>query len=136
MNFTFAFLPTLNLRPSFLPFYVFIVSQLHCILPLFIILFFVCLFAGACIVGLGEKVAGLFTPDEQLRAALTDAAKRTDESLWSLPLEPAYKESIRGALADLRNIGGKGGGSITAALFLQEFVEKAKWAHIGELGVV
>lgn len=86
---------------------------------------------GACIVGLGEKLAGLYSPDDDLRHDIENAAKRTDEGIWSLPLEPAYKEYIKSPLADLRNIGAKGGGSITAALFLQEFVEKAKWAHIG-----
>eukprot|EP01038_Epipyxis_sp_PR26KG_P004922 gene4922-6888_t len=86
---------------------------------------------GACIVALGEKVAGFYTPDKLLQADLENAAKRSDESIWNMPLEPAYKDMIKSSIADLKNIGGKGGGSITAALFLQEFVEKAKWAHIG-----
>jgi leucyl aminopeptidase len=53
-----------------------------------------------------------------------------------MPLEPSYKELIKSQLADLKNIGAKGGGSITAALFLQEFVDKAKWAHIDMAGPV
>lgn len=91
---------------------------------------------GACIVALGEKVAGLYSPDEGLRAAIEAASKRMEESVWSLPLEASYKEMIKSSIADLKNIGGKGGGSITAALFLQEFVEKAKWAHIDMAGPV
>eukprot|EP01041_Mallomonas_annulata_P008026 gene8026-16445_t len=83
---------------------------------------------GACIVGLGEKIAALYTPDKELRDALEN---RCDEGLWSLPLEQGYKEMIKSNLADLKNIGGKGGGSITAALFLQ-----AKWAHIDMAGPV
>lgn len=86
---------------------------------------------GACIVGLGEKIAGLYSPDSKLREEIEQAAKRSDEGIWALPLEASYKELIKSPIADLKNIGGKGGGSITAALFLQEFVEKATWAHIG-----
>lgn len=89
--------------------------------------------AGACIVGLGEKLAGLYSPDSKFRDEIEMAAKRSDEGIWSLPLEPSYKELIKSPLADLKNVGAKGGGSITAALFLQEFVENATWAHIGKL---
>jgi leucyl aminopeptidase len=53
-----------------------------------------------------------------------------------MPLEQNYKELIKSSIADLKNIGSKGGGSITAALFLEEFVEKAKWAHIDMAGPV
>jgi leucyl aminopeptidase len=91
---------------------------------------------GACIVGLGEKLAGLYSPDDDLRKDIEHAAKRTDEGIWALPLEASYKELIKSPLADLKNIGAKGGGSITAALFLQEFVDKAKWAHIDMAGPV
>jgi len=91
---------------------------------------------GACIVALGEKVAGLYSPDKKLREELESAALRTDEGLWAMPLEQNYKELIKSSIADLKNIGSKGGGSITAALFLEEFVEKAKWAHIDMAGPV
>lgn len=91
---------------------------------------------GAVIVALGEKVAGLYTPDDKLREDIQSASKRSSEALWSLPLEDGYREMIKGSLGDLKNIGGKGGGSITAALFLQEFVEKASWAHIDMAGPV
>lgn len=68
---------------------------------------------------------------------MEDAAKRTDEGIWPLPLEPQYKDSLKSRIADLKNIsGGKWGGSITAALFLQEFVEKTPWCHIDMAGPV
>lgn len=91
---------------------------------------------GAAIVGLGDKLAALYSDDPELKAALESAAKRTDEGIWALPLLPQYKEMIKGNLGDLKNIGGKGGGSITAALFLQEFVTTKKWAHIDMAGPV
>lgn len=65
---------------------------------------------GACIVGLGEKLAGLYSPDDKLREAIVDAAKRTDEGIWALPLEASYKELIKSNIADLKNIGSKGEG--------------------------
>lgn len=91
---------------------------------------------GACVVGLGEGIAGLYSSDESLRQSLLNAAERTNEKLWPLPLEDSYRSQIKGSIGDLKNIGGgKGGGSITAALFLQEFVtDKVKWAHIDMAG--
>ena len=92
---------------------------------------------GACIVGLGDKYAGLYSPDEGLLQDLIMAAKRSDEGIWAMPLPTEYKEMIKGTLGDLKNVGGRAGGSITAALFLQEFVEpKTKWAHIDMAGPV
>lgn len=87
---------------------------------------------GACIAGLGEKVAGLYASNNELGKALEHAAQQADELLWPMPLVSSYKDSIRGNLADLKNIGGPKGGSITAALFLREFVNNTPWAHIGE----
>jgi leucyl aminopeptidase len=82
---------------------------------------------------LGEKVAALYSSDDDLLRELEQAARRSGESVWHMPLEAQYKESIKGTITDLKNLSGaKGGGSITAALFLQEFVEKTPWAHIGE----
>ena len=91
---------------------------------------------GACIVALGDKYSAFYTRDDGLRQDIEDAAKRSDELLWNLPLADEYKERIKAPLADLKNIGGPGAGSITAALFLEEFVEKAKWAHIDMAGPV
>lgn len=91
---------------------------------------------GACMVALGDKLGGLYSADKQLQEDLEKAAKRSDEGLWPLPLEASYKESIKSSIADLKNLGGKYGGSITAALFLQEFVENPRWAHIDLAGPV
>ncbi len=91
---------------------------------------------GACIVGLGEKLAGMYSTDASLKEQLEAAAGRANEGLWNLPLEPSYKELIKSNIADLKNIGAKGGGSITAALFLKEFVNNQKWAHIDMAGPV
>lgn len=88
---------------------------------------------GASIMGLGEKVGALYSANEALLAELQVAAQRTGEKVWHMPLESEYCLSIKGSFTDLLNLStAKGGGSITAALFLQEFVEKTPWAHIGE----
>jgi leucyl aminopeptidase len=88
---------------------------------------------GASIVGLGEKVAAFYTADEGLRQSLLEASRVSTDKLWEMPLEESYAESITSKIADLKNISGlKGGGSITAALFLKKFVEKTPWAHIGK----
>ena len=92
---------------------------------------------GACVVGLGSQLAGLFCAHDTLQRRLAASAARSTDKVWSLPLEGAYKEAIKSNIADLKNIGGiNGGGSITAALFLQEFVEKTPWAHIDMAGPV
>ncbi|CEM31894.1 unnamed protein product [Vitrella brassicaformis CCMP3155] len=89
---------------------------------------------GACIVALGTKCAGLFTPDDTLSEALLEAAKVSGESLWRLPLLPDAAEELKGTISDLKNVGGRWGGAITAATFLKEFVDKASWAHIDAAG--
>merc|ERR1719223_2386600 len=79
---------------------------------------------GACIVALGDKYAAYYTRDEVLKGEIEAAAKRSDELVWNLPLADEYKERIKAPLADIKNVGGAGAGSITAALFLEEFVSK------------
>jgi leucyl aminopeptidase len=87
---------------------------------------------GAVIAGLGEGIAALYSPNEALLESLKTAADNTNEKIWHMPLEESYRKSVKGSLTDLKNLASqKGGGSITAALFLQEFVEKTPWAHIG-----
>ena len=84
--------------------------------------------------GLGEKVGALYSSDESLLRELQQAAARSGEKVWHMPLESEYRSSIKGSITDLLNLSkAKGGGSITAALFLQEFVEKTPWAHLGKL---
>lgn len=93
---------------------------------------------GACIVALGGEYAGLWCNDGTLTRQLERSADSTGELLWRMPLAKEYKEHIKSPIADLANIGSaKGGGSITAALFLQEFVEQGTpWAHLDIAGPV
>jgi len=92
---------------------------------------------GACIVALGPQYAGQWSNDEALNAELKAAAKAGGELFWEMPLAKEYKEQLKSPLADLANLGAPGGGgSITAALFLAEFVKKAPWAHLDIAGPV
>ncbi|PVM84508.1 leucyl aminopeptidase [Caulobacter radicis] len=85
---------------------------------------------GAIVVALGSDYAGLFSNDDTLSGALLSAGVDERELLWRQPLPAAYDKQIDSMIADMKNIGGKGGGSITAALFLQRFVAGVPWAHI------
>lgn len=87
-------------------------------------------------VALGEKIAGLYGSHPALVEDLQASSKRTNDKLWQMPLEESYRENIRSNIADIKNTGAKGGGSITAALFLQEFVESTPWAHIDMAGTL
>lgn len=91
---------------------------------------------GACVVALGEEVAGLFTSDQNLGENLLTAAHEAGEAVWQMPLVSQYRELMKGDVADLKNIGGgKWGGAITGALFLQEFTDPAiPWAHLDIAG--
>jgi leucyl aminopeptidase len=89
---------------------------------------------GSVVVALGEGLSGLFCNDEELARGLLDASKRSAEGLWRMPLHAPYKEQLKSDIADIKNTGGRPAGSITAALFLQEFVSKIPWAHIDIAG--
>jgi leucyl aminopeptidase len=89
---------------------------------------------GACVVALGEEVAGLFTPNDPLAAALQAAATRASEQIWRMPLPDSYKEKIKGEWGSIKNVGGPDGGAITAALFLAEFAGDRPWAHLDIAG--
>lgn len=90
---------------------------------------------GAIIISLGSEHAGLFSNDDNLSEKIQDAAKKTGEKVWRLPLGEAYDRDIDSTIADVKNIGsGRGGGSITAAQFLQRFVNKTPWAHLDIAG--
>ncbi|WP_342265190.1 leucyl aminopeptidase [Cardinium endosymbiont of Philonthus spinipes] len=92
---------------------------------------------GAMVVALGTRMAGIFGTDAQLINSLMAASPRTGEKIWQMPLESAYFEHMHSIVADMRNTGSKkGAGSITAALFLQQFVEKTAWAHLDIAGAV
>jgi leucyl aminopeptidase len=86
---------------------------------------------GAIGIALGKRIAGLFANDERLAAALLAAADEAGERFWRMPLVEDYRRDLDSPTADLKNIGGKfGGGAITAALFLREFVAGRRWAHL------
>jgi leucyl aminopeptidase len=89
---------------------------------------------GAVLVALGQEHAGLFTNDDDLGDKLIAAGKATGEKLWRLPLAPAYDKLIDSKFADMKNTGGRHAGSITAAQFLQRFVNGAPWAHLDIAG--
>lgn len=90
---------------------------------------------GACEIALGNACAGLMSTDDRLANALIDSGERTGERLWRLPLWPVYREQIAGTDGDIKNVGGRGAGAITAGMFLKEFVsEKTPWAHLDIAG--
>ncbi|MEL6247849.1 MAG: leucyl aminopeptidase [Cyanobacteria bacterium J06627_15] len=91
---------------------------------------------GACIVALGNDIGGLFSPSESLAKQLTDAADLAGEKLWKMPMEEKYFEGMKSVAADMKNTGPRAGGSITAALFLKQFVKATDWAHLDVAGPV
>lgn len=90
---------------------------------------------GACVVALGEKIAGVFSTDENLASAIIAAGEKTHERCWRMPLPEDYKELLKSEFADMNNIGStRWGGAIAAALFLSEFAADTPWAHIDIAG--
>ncbi len=90
---------------------------------------------GACVVALGEKLAGVFSKDDTLSRAIVDAGQAVHERCWAMPLPEDYKEMLKSDYADISNMpSARWGGAITAALFLSEFVGDARWAHIDIAG--
>lgn len=90
---------------------------------------------GAIIVALGHDHAGLFSNSDELATQLVAAGQATGEKLWRLPMGPAYEKHIESRFADIKNSGGRPGGSITAAQFLAHFVGETPWAHLDIAGV-
>ena len=92
---------------------------------------------GACLISLGDELAGLWSPDDDLAADLLKAAQCSGEGLWRMPLPASYLERMKSPFADLKNTGPRAGGAITAALFLKEFVSQGvAWAHMDIAGTV
>ncbi|MFA7383535.1 MAG: leucyl aminopeptidase [Desulfurivibrionaceae bacterium] len=89
---------------------------------------------GAVIIGLGHHRTGLMANDDELCARLLAAGERSGEPLWRLPLDQEYTKQLKSEIADLKNVGKKDGGAITAAAFLKEFVGKTPWAHLDIAG--
>ncbi len=91
---------------------------------------------GACIVALGTNVAAITSNDEKLTKKINDASKRTTEEIWELPLNQDYMDMIKSDVADMKNVGiGRAAGTITAAAFLKNAIEKTPWTHIDIAGV-
>jgi leucyl aminopeptidase len=90
---------------------------------------------GACVVALGEKIAGVFSFDEKLARQIKACGDKVYERCWPMPMPEDYNRLLKSKIADLRNISsGRWGGAITAALFLSEFVGDTSWAHIDIAG--
>jgi leucyl aminopeptidase len=90
---------------------------------------------GACVVALGEKMAGVFSNDDKLAGAIVASGQKTHERCWHMPLPDDYKEFLKSDFADISNLSSsKWGGAITAALFLSEFIKDTRWAHIDIAG--
>jgi leucyl aminopeptidase len=89
---------------------------------------------GAILVALGKEHAGLFSNNDELSQRLSEAGVETGEKVWRLPLAPEYDKLIDTDVADMKNIGGRNAGSITAAQFLQRFVNNVPWAHLDIAG--
>jgi leucyl aminopeptidase len=89
---------------------------------------------GACMVALGTKMAGLFTNDDESSQAILDACRQTGERAWRLPLDDDFQELLKSNVADLKNVGGKWAGAISAAKFLEQFVAGKPWVHLDIAG--
>ncbi len=89
---------------------------------------------GAAVVALGEGTTALFSSEDDLAAHLIAASKDAGERMWRMPLTEELKEKIKGDVGDVKNSGGRAGGAITAALFLQHFSEGLPWAHLDIAG--
>ncbi len=89
---------------------------------------------GAIIVALGTKVAGLFGSDDALAGAVASASRSVGERTWRMPLDDDYQDLLKSSVADLKNIGGKWAGAVTAAKFLQQFVDGRPWVHLDIAG--
>jgi leucyl aminopeptidase len=91
---------------------------------------------GACLRALGQSIAGVMGNHDGWIGQVRDAAARTDEPVWPLPLPDAYRKEIDSNVADLKNVGGSYGGALIAGLFLKHFVADVPWAHLDIAGTM
>lgn len=89
---------------------------------------------GACVVALGEEVTGVFSNNPAWSQAVQDAAKNTGEAVWEMPMFPEFAEQLKSDVADMKNVGTRWGGAITAAKFLENFVADTAWVHLDIAG--
>ncbi|NEQ22562.1 MAG: leucyl aminopeptidase, partial [Microcoleus sp. SIO2G3] len=91
---------------------------------------------GACVVALGDEIAGLWSTDDALANELLAAGNLAGEKFWRMPMEEKYFDGLKSVVADMKNTGPRPGGAITAALFLKQFVKETPWAHLDVAGPV
>jgi leucyl aminopeptidase len=89
---------------------------------------------GACVIALGHVASGLFSNDERLAEEVREAADDAWDRVWRMPIWDDYQDQLRSNFADMANIGGRPGGSITAACYLSRFAKKLRWAHLDIAG--
>jgi leucyl aminopeptidase len=89
---------------------------------------------GACVIALGHQHSGLFSPDDGLARELLDSGELALDTAWRMPLDDEYEEALKSNFADMGNVGGRAGGAITAAKFLQKFAREYPWAHLDIAG--
>jgi leucyl aminopeptidase len=89
---------------------------------------------GACVVALGGVRSGLFSSDDALAQSLLNAGERSLDLCWRLPLDDDYADGLKSNFADVANVGGRAGGAVMAAKFLQRFAGKFPWAHLDIAG--
>ncbi|MCX7911943.1 MAG: leucyl aminopeptidase, partial [Dehalococcoidales bacterium] len=89
---------------------------------------------GACRIALGTVCTGTFTNNQELADRVIAAGKETGELMWQLPMYDEYREQLKSDFADIKNVGNRYGGAITAAKFLAEFVENTPWVHLDIAG--
>lgn len=91
---------------------------------------------GACIIALGNDISGLWATDDNLANQIKAASVTAGEKFWQMPMEEKYFDGLKSPIADMKNTGPRPGGSITAALFLKQFVKETPWAHLDIAGPV
>jgi leucyl aminopeptidase len=89
---------------------------------------------GACVVALGHVASGMMGNDQPMMDRLKESGERTYERVWQLPLFEEYEKLIKSDIADVKNVGGRWAGAITAALFLRKFIGNYKWIHLDIAG--
>jgi len=91
---------------------------------------------GACVIALGDDIAGLWSPDDALAEQFLQAAANSGEKFWRMPMEEKYFDGMKSVVADMKNTGPRPGGAITASLFLKQFVKETPWLHLDIAGPV
>jgi leucyl aminopeptidase len=91
---------------------------------------------GACVIALGNSIGGLWSSTDALAAEITKASAESGEKFWRMPLEEKYFDGLKSDIADMKNAGPRGGGAITGAMFLKQFIKETPWAHLDIAGPV